>query len=275
MSRQNTSRIAGQTIVITGASSGIGEEAARQLARAGARVCLVARRAEELQRVCDGIVAEGGQAWSYPADLADAASVDACCAKLLADHARIDVLVNNAGRSIRRPLLESIGRVHDYERTMQINYFGALRLTLKLLPRFLEQRSGHVVNISTMSSQVPIPLFSAYLASKSALESFSRSLNAEMAHKGVTCTIVYFPMVRTPMSSRTDIYKHMPMMDTAKAARWIVEAAAKRPARVSSPMGTLGGLAMAALPGVVTRLSQPLFRQMDKQLKRKLDRDPE
>ncbi|AXQ28726.1 SDR family NAD(P)-dependent oxidoreductase [Solimonas sp. K1W22B-7] len=263
----------GKTIVLTGASGGIGEEAAKQLARAGAQLCLVARREEELQRVRREIEAEGGRASIHACDLADPADLERCADAILAQHPRIDVLVNNAARSIRRPIREALDRVHDYERTMQINYFGALRLTLRLLPRFLEQGSGHVVNISTMSSQVPIPLFSAYLASKSALESFSRSLNAELAHKGVTSTIVYFPMVRTPMSSKTAIYKHMPMMDTAKAAGWIVEAAAKRPARVSSPMGTLGGLAMAALPGVVTRLSQPLFRQMDKQLKRKLQDD--
>ncbi len=263
----------GKTVVLTGASGGIGEEAARQLARAGARVCLVARRAEELQRVQQAIEAEGGWARSYACDLSDPADLERCADLLLAENPRIDVLVNNAARSIRRPIREALDRVHDYERTMQINYFGALRLTLRLLPRFLDQGAGHVVNISTMSSQVPIPLFSAYLASKSALESFSRSLNAELTHKGVTCTVVYFPMVRTPMSSKTAIYKHMPMMDTVKAAGWIVEAAAKRPARVSSPLGTLGGLAMAALPGVVTRLSQPLFRQMDKQLKRKLESD--
>jgi len=265
--------IHGQTIVITGASGGIGAVAAKKLAGLGARVCLLARREDELRQVQQDIQAAGGQAWIYPCDLADPAALDQCANAILREHPRIDVLVNNAARSIRRPITEALDRVHDYERTIQLNYLGAVRLTLRLLPRFLEQGSGHVVNISTLSSQIPIPLFSAYLASKTALESFTRSLVAELEHKGITATVVYFPMVRTPMSSKTSIYKHMPMMNLDRAADWIVTAVLKRPARITSPVGTLGGIAMAALPGLVTRLTQPLFRQMDKRLKQKLEQD--
>ena len=265
--------INGQTIVLTGASSGIGAVAARQLAALGARVCLVARREDELRQVQQDIQAAGGQAWIYACDLADPASLDQCAESILREHRRIDVLVNNAARSIRRPITEALDRIHDYERTIQLNYLGAVRLTLRLLPRFLAQGSGHVVNISTLSSQIPIPLFSAYLASKSALESFTRSLVAELEHKGITATVVYFPMVRTPMSSKTGIYKHMRMMDVDRAAGWIVTAVSKRPARVTSPVGTIGSLAMAALPGVVTRWTQPLFRQMDRRLRQKLEQD--
>lgn len=264
-----------KTIVLTGASSGIGEAAAKQLAKVGARLCLVARRADELSRVQGEIEAAGGQCWIYPADLADPLSTNTCAAAILKDHARIDVLVNNAARSIRRPIRESLDRVHDFERTVQLNYLGAVRMTLKLLPRFLEQGDGHVVNSSTMSTQVPIPLFAAYLASKSALESFARSLSAELGHKGVAVTTIHFPMVRTPMSSRTEIYKAMPMMKVEDAAGWIVEAIVKRPARLSSPFGTLGGLALAALPGPVTRWSQMAFRLMDWQLKQRTGRKPD
>lgn len=263
----------GKTVVITGASSGIGAVAAQQLAAAGARVCLLARREEELLAVRQQIEADGGTAWIYPVDLTDNAALNACAQQLLADHPVIDVLVNNAARSIRRPIVEALDRMHDYERTMQLNYFAAVRLTLALLPRFLDQRSGHVVNISTMSSQIPIPLFSAYLASKTALESFSRSLNAELAHKGISSTVVYFPMVRTPMSSKTAIYKHMRMMDANKAAAWIMEAADKRPARVGSPVGTIGSVILAALPGPATRWTQPFFRRMDRKLKARLAKD--
>lgn len=262
----------GKTIIITGASSGIGEAAARQLAKAGAGVCLVARRADELARVRREIEAFGGQCWTYPADLSDPQSLDACAAAMLGDHARIDVLVNNAARSIRRSIVESLDRAHDYERSMQLNYFGALRLTLKLLPRFLEQGSGHVINSSTMSAQIPIPLFSAYLASKAALESFSRSLSAELGHKGIAVTMIYFPMVRTPMSSRTRIYRHMPMMKVDTAAGWIVEAVRTRPARIARPLATMGGLALAAFPGPVTRWSQTAFRTMDRLLQKRLKR---
>ena len=264
--------IKGKTVVLTGSSSGIGEQAAYQLAAAGARLCLVARREEELRRVQQAILDAGGEVWIYPADLTDEAGLQAVADKILAEHTRVDVLVNNAAHSIRRPIAQALDRLHDYQRTMNINYIAAVGLTLKLLPRMLDQGDGQVVNISTLSSQVPIPLFSAYLASKTALESFSRSLLAELGHKGIAVTVVYYPMVRTPMSSRTSIYKHMPMMSPAKAAGWIVKAIDQRPARVGSLMGTAGSIALAALPGPVTRYTQPLFRLMDKRLKERSGR---
>ncbi|HSW13406.1 MAG TPA: SDR family NAD(P)-dependent oxidoreductase [Solimonas sp.] len=263
--------IHGKTIVLTGASSGIGESAAKQLAYRGAFVCLVARRSDELARVQREIEAEGGRCSIHVADLSKPESVEDCAEQLLAQHARIDVLVNNAGRSIRRPIRESLDRMHDFERTMQLNYLGAVRLTLKLLPRFIEQGRGHVVNSSSMSVQLPIPLFSAYLASKCAMDSFGRSLAAEMGHKGIDVTTIYFPMVRTPMSSRTRIYEAMPMMSVDEAGGLIVKAVDKRPSRISAPLGTVGGLALAALPGPVTRFSQLLFRGMDKQLRRRVE----
>lgn len=262
--------VSGKTIVLTGSSSGIGEQAAYQLARKGARLCLVARRRDELERVQQCIIADGGKAWIYPGDLTDEAGLQSVAERILAEHERVDVLVNNAARSIRRPIAEALDRLHDYQRTMDINYTAAVGLTLKLLPRMLAQGQGQVVNISTLSSQVPIPLFSAYLASKTALESFSRSLLAEMGDQGIDVTVVYYPMVRTPMSSRTSIYRHMPMMNPDKAAGWIVKAVDQRPARVGSLMGTAGSIALAALPGPVTRYTQPLFRLMDKKLAQKV-----
>lgn len=263
----------GKTIVLTGSSSGIGAVAAKKMARAGARVCLVARNAEQLAGVRDEIEAAGGKAWIYPADLTDEAELAACADAILAEHRRVDVLINNAARSIRRPIEQALDRLHDYQRTMQINYLGAVGLTLKLLPRMLEQGHGQVVNISTLSTQVPIPLFSAYLASKSALESFSRSLQAELGHKGIDVTVVHFPMVRTPMSNKTSIYKHMRMMDTDAAADWLVKAVRERPARIARPLGNVSSVILAALPGAATRYTQPLFRLMDYRLKRKLEKD--
>lgn len=260
----------GKTVVLTGASSGIGAAAALQFAQAGATVCLLARRQVELDAVSARIHAAGGIAYVYPVDLADSDAIDACAKQLLADHQHLDALVNNAGRSIRRPIREALDRRHDYERTIQLNYLGAVQLTLALVPRFIEQGHGHVVNVSSLSTQIPVPLFSAYLASKSALESFSRSLTAELGHRGVSTTIVYFPMVRTPMSSQTSIYQHMPMMDVERAASWLVKAVDKQPARVSSAAGRVGELGMALIPGFVTRATQPLFRRMDKQLARRV-----
>jgi short-subunit dehydrogenase len=262
----------GQTVVITGASSGIGAHAARQMAERGATVCLLARRAEELEQVRDRITSAGGSAHVYPVDLVDAEASDAVIKQLLSDHARIDVLVNNAAHSIRRPITESLDRAHDYERTININYLAAVRLTLGLMPRFLEQGHGHVVVSTSMSTQIPIPLFSAYLASKSALESFARSLSAELGDRGVPTTIVYFPMVRTEMSTATEIYQAMPMMSPRKAARWLVKAADSRPPRVTSITGRFGELGMATAPGVITAVTRPLFRRMDASLARRTRR---
>ena len=268
--------LAGQTVVVTGASSGIGAHAARQMAKRGATVCLLARRADELEQVRDRITSGGGTAHVYPIDLVDADAADAVIKQLLADHPRIDVLVNNAARSIRRPITESLDRVHDYERTININYLAAVRLTLGLMPRFLEQGHGHVVVSTSMSTQIPIPLFSAYLASKSALESFARSLSAELGGGaeggGITTTIVHFPMVRTEMSTATEIYQAMPMMSPRKAARWLVKAAESRPSRVTSITGRVGELGMATAPGVITAVTRPLFRRMDASLARRTRR---
>jgi short-subunit dehydrogenase len=261
--------LGGRTVVITGASSGIGAHAARQMAERGATVCLLARRAEELEQVRDRITSGGGSAHVYPVDLVDAEASDAVIKQLLADHPRVDVLVNNAAHSIRRPITESLDRVHDYERTINLNYLAAVRLTLGLMPRFLEQGHGHVVVSTSMSTQIPIPLFSAYLASKSALESFARSLSAELGDRGITTTIVYFPMVRTEMSTATEIYQAMPMMSPRKAARWLVKAADARPPRVTSITGRFGELGMATAPGVITAVTRPLFRRMDASLARR------
>lgn len=260
----------GQTIVLTGASSGIGAEAALLLAKKGAHVCLVARRETALQEVQQQVQQLGGKADIYPCDLSDNAAIQTCADEILAAHPRIDALVNNAAHSIRRPIEKAVDRLHDYQRTMQLNYLGSVALILALTPRFVSQGHGHVVNISSLSTQIPIPLFSAYLASKSALESFTRSYEAELSHKGISTTVVYFPMVRTPMSSRTAIYKYMPMMQVKKAASWIVEACEKRPARIARPMGKVGSVLLAALPGPVTRLPQPLFRSMDAMLAKRL-----
>ena len=262
--------LSNKTIIITGASSGIGEEAAIQLAQAGAKVCLIARRTEELQRIHSVIQAQAGQVFIYPADITDSAQLKTCIALILAEHQKVDVLVNNAARSIRRPILESLDRLHDYERTMQINYFAAVNMTLHILPHFLENGAGHIVNISTMSTQVPIPLFSAYLASKSALESFSRSLSMELKDKGIDVSIVYFPMVRTPMSSKTAIYKHMKMLDTPAAAGWIVKAIEGKSYRVSSTAGLVANALLNTTPTWMMNLSRPLFQLMDKRLKSKL-----
>ncbi|MHA3982093.1 SDR family NAD(P)-dependent oxidoreductase [Acinetobacter venetianus] len=260
----------GKTIILTGGSSGIGEQAAIQLASLGAKVCIVARRSDELERVQNLIQQQGGQAWIYPVDITKNYDAQQCIEKILSEHKTVDVLINNAARSIRRPIMEALDRLHDYERTMQINYFAAVRLTLALLPHFLANGHGHVVNVSTMSTQVPIPLFSAYLASKSALESFSRSLKMELGDQGINVSIVYFPMVRTPMSSKTKIYKHMRMLDTDTAAGWLVKAVQEKPYRVTSTSGAIANSLLNTAPNTVMNLTRPLFKLMDRRLEKKL-----
>ena len=262
----------GKTVVITGASSGIGAAAAGKLARRGATVCLVARRADLLDEVCAEINEAGGTAFAYPADLTDLDARTAVIEQILAEHPNVDVLINNAARSIRRSITRSTDRLHDYERTMAINYTAAVHLTLGFLPRFQEQGHGHVVVSSTQSTQFPVPLFSAYVASRAALESFARSLNAELTHKNITSTIVNFPMVRTEMSEATEAYNAMRMMSPRRAADMLVKAAEQRPLRVSQPLGLVGELGMATVPQVVTAIIPRLLRERDRQLAERNDR---
>ena len=268
-----TDRIKNRTIVITGASSGIGEAAARQLARKGARICLVARRAEELERVRAEIQRAGGKAWSYAADLADEASLASCAAAILAEHPRVDVLVNNAGRSIRRLTADAVERFHDYQRTMQINYFAPVQLTLKLLPQMLERGHGHFINVSSYSTLIPVPRFGAYVASKMALEGFSRSLAAELVDKDIHVTVINYPLVKTAMTAPTAVYKYIPQMDVEDAAGWIIEAVQKRPARMATRVAEAWTVALSALPGVTTLFTGKFMMNRGRALQQRAERE--
>lgn len=264
--------IAGKTIVITGASSGIGESAARQLAASGARVLLVARRHDELERVRSEILAIGGQASVYAADLSSEREVEACADAILAEHPRIDVLVNNAGRSIRRAVEDSLDRFHDYQRTMQLNYFAAVRLTQKFLPGMLAQRRGQFVNVSSFSVQMGNPYFSAYVASKSALEGFSRCLAVEMVGKGVAVSLINYPLVKTAMTAPTKVYEYLPQMNVDDAGAWIVKAIDKRAARIGPPLGDAWGATTLMLPGATTELTGRVFNFVGKRLRARAER---
>lgn len=263
----------GKTIVITGASSGIGEEAAKQLAAKGAIVCLVARRADELARVAADITAAGGIAHCHAANLAESASVDGLVTALLQTHPRIDVLVNNAGRSIRRPLVESFGRAHDFERTIQINYLAVVRLTLGLLPRMLEQGGGHIINVSSVAALMTTPRFAAYLASKAAVDAFSRSLRIELAEKGIAVTSINYPLVKTAMTAPTAVYKYLPLMEVADAAGWIVDAIASRPVRRTIRAALAAHIATAILPGPTLKLMAAYYERRAARLRTQLEAD--
>ncbi len=268
--RANNHPWRGKIIVITGGSSGIGEAAAKQLAAKGAVVCLIARRLEELERVQAAITAAGGVAHCYPANLADPASLDACIVTLLAAHPRIDVLVNNAGRSIRRPLIDSLDRMHDFERTIQLNYLAVVRLTLGLLPRMLEQGGGHLINVSSVAALMTTPRFSAYLASKSAVDAFSRSLRIELSRKGIAVTSINYPLVKTAMTAPTAAYKYLPQMEVADAAGWIVEAIATRPARRTVKIALAFHIATAVMPGPALRLIGGFYANRAEWLRKKM-----
>lgn len=257
-----------KTLLITGASSGIGAAAARALAAQGAHTILIARRSDQLQALQTDIRAAGGQASVLRADLSEADAVERCADQLLQQHARIDVLINNAGRSIRRPITESLERPHDFQRTMDLNYMAAVRLSLRLLPAMLERGDGHIINVSSQSTQMPMPRFAAYVASKSALEGFSRSIAAELTGTGVAVSIVKFPLVRTEMSAATPLYRKLPMLSAEDAAQWLVKAVRKRPARLATPIGQAWEMSTATLPGLTTQLTGRLLNFAARRLSR-------
>ena len=245
------SPLAGRTVMVTGASSGIGEATARAVAARGGWVVLVARRADELARVVAEIEEAGGTAHAYPCDLTDGDAVDGMVEAVLAEHGGVDMLVNNAGRSIRRSIALSYDRLHDVERTIAINYVAPVRLILGLLPQMVERGDGHVVNILTWGVQVKAPKFAAYIASKAALDVFSRIAGRELYGDGVTFTNIRLSLVRTDMIGPTDVYRRSPAMSPERAAAKVVRALEDRPLTVN----TLVGSVSEVLNLVVPRLS--------------------
>jgi NAD(P)-dependent dehydrogenase (short-subunit alcohol dehydrogenase family) len=252
--------IAGKRVLITGASSGIGRAAALKVAAAGATPLLVARNVEKLEELRAQIVAAGGTAYVYAADISDMDEIDRLLARVQADHRTVDMLVNNAGRSIRRSIALSYERFHDFERTMQINYFGAVKLIIGLLGQMRARGSGHIVNVSTIGVQTNPPRFSAYVASKAALDAFTRVVASEVIGDGVTFTTIHMPLVRTPMIAPTRIYDAFPAITPEEAADMICEALRTRPKHIGTPLGTFGEVATALAPKAVDRLLHLAYR---------------
>ena len=232
--RSLASVIKGKRVLITGASSGIGLETALKVGEAGGEVLLVSRTREKLEEVAKQVEELGGTAHVHPADLSDLEDIDRLAAEVLEQHGGVDVLVNNAGRSIRRSVERSYDRFHDYERTMQLNYFGALKLILAFMPGMRERKSGHIINVSSIGVQTNTPRFSAYVASKSALDAFSRCTAPEVVADNVKFTTVYMPLVRTPMIAPTDIYKAFPTLTPDEAALMLCDAMIDKPKRMAS-----------------------------------------
>jgi len=250
----------GRTVVITGASSGIGQAAAFKIAAAGGIPILVARSADKLEETKAEIERRGGTAFLYSADLSEMDSIDALVAKLLDDHVSIDMLVNNAGRSIRRSVSLAHDRFHDYERTMQLNYFGAIKMTMGLLEHFKERRFGHVVNVSSIGAQTNPPRFSAYVASKAALDAWTRVVSSELLGDNISFTTIHMPLVRTPMIAPTKIYDAFPTITPEEAADMICEAIRSKPKTSNTRLGTFGEVAYALSPKSVDQILHMAYK---------------
>jgi NAD(P)-dependent dehydrogenase (short-subunit alcohol dehydrogenase family) len=246
--------LTGKYVVITGASSGIGQVTALKVAQAGGVPVLVARGKDKLEDTRATIELRGGSAHVYPCDLSDLQAIDALCEQLNAELPSVDFVVNNAGRSIRRSLTLSHDRFHDFERTMQLNYFGAIRLVMGLLPKMREQQRGHVVNISSIGVQTNPPRFSAYVASKSALDSWSNVVASELVGDGITFTSIHMPLVRTPMIAPTKIYDKFPTISPAQAADLVVRAMVERPHEINTLLGNAGAIAHTLAPKLAFRV---------------------
>ena len=245
----------GKRILLTGASTGIGESAAEEFARRGATVIAVARRKDLLDALVGRIEDRGGTATAIPCDLSDMDAVDALVADVENRFDGVDILINNAGRSIRRPLAESLERWHDVERTMVLNYYSPLRLIRGIAPAMLQRGDGHIINVSTWGVfSEASPLFSVYNASKAALSAVSRVIETEWSGKGVHSTTLYYPLVATPMIAPTKVYEGLPALTPREAAGWMVTAARTRPVRIAPRMAVVAQALDTIGPGWVTAL---------------------
>jgi thioester reductase-like protein len=266
--------INGRTVLITGASSGIGRAAALKIAAAGGIPLLVARSLDKLEETKAEIESAGGTAYVYSADLSELESIDALVARVLSDHPAVDMLVNNAGRSIRRSMSLSYDRFHDYERTMQLNFFGAIKLIMALTPHMKERQFGHIVNVSSIGVQTNPPRFSAYVSSKAALDAFTRVVSSEVIGDGITFTTIHMPLVRTPMIAPTKIYDSFPTISPDEAADLICEAMRAKPKQINTRLGTFGEVSYALAPKAIDQILHMAFKVFPDSAASKGETDP-
>ncbi|CAN7454336.1 SDR family oxidoreductase [Pseudoduganella sp. LjRoot289] len=253
-------QVAGKVVLVTGGSSGIGLAAAHKLAEAGAITIICGRDEDKLAEAKKEVEARGFELITYPADLSDMADCDRFAQVLIANHGGVDVLVNNAGRSIRRAIEASYDRFHDFERTMQLNYFGALRLTMALLPSMTAKKRGHVINISSIGVLTNAPRFSAYVASKAALDAWTRCASSELQDLGIKFTTINMPLVRTPMIAPTKIYQNVPTLSPEEAGDLIANAIVYKPVRIATRVGIFGQVLHAVMPRVAQIVLNTSFR---------------
>jgi NAD(P)-dependent dehydrogenase (short-subunit alcohol dehydrogenase family) len=266
--------VRGKTVVITGASSGIGRAAAFKIAAAGGIPILVARSLDKLEEVKQEIEGRGGTAYVYTADLSDNDSIDAAVEKILSEHVAVDMLVNNAGRSIRRSVALSYDRFHDYQRTMQLNYFGAIKMIMCLLPHMKERRFGHVVNVSSIGAQTNPPRFSAYVASKAALDAWTRVVSSEVIGENISFTTIHMPLVKTAMIAPTKMYDAFPTITPDEAADLICEAIRSKPKTINTRLGTFGEVAYALAPKAVDQILHTAYKVFPDSAAARGEQDP-
>ncbi|MDQ6915930.1 MAG: SDR family oxidoreductase [Actinomycetota bacterium] len=264
----------GKTVVITGASSGIGKAAAHKIAAAGGIPLLIARSLDKLEETKREIEHAGGTAYVYSTDLSDMDSIERVVEEILSEHAAVDMLVNSAGRSIRRGIALSLDRFHDFERTMQLNYFGAIKMTMALMPHMRERKSGHIVQISSIGAQTNPPRFAAYVASKAALDAWTRVVGSELIGDGVTFTTIHMPLVKTPMIAPTKIYDAFPTITPDEAADLICEAIRAKPKTINTRLGTFGEVAYALAPKAVDQILHMAYRVFPDSAASKGKQDP-
>ena len=253
-------QVAGKVVLLTGGSSGIGKATMRKMAEAGAIAVTVARDAEKLEKTRLEFETAGLKLVTYVVDIAVKDQCDALIKTMEEQFGGVDILINNAGRSIRRGIENSFDRFHDYERTMEVNYFGALRLTMGVIPGMIAKKKGHVVNISSIGVLTNAPRFSAYVASKAAMDAWTRCAASEFADRQIDFTTVNMPLVRTPMISPTKLYEQVPTLTPDEAAALVVEAIIHKPVRVATRLGIFGALLHSLLPKVAQIVMNTSFR---------------
>lgn len=251
--------LVGRHVIITGASSGIGRASALAVARRGATVFALARNGAALDELVAEIRADGGQAYPFPCDITDSASVEHTVKDILGRFDHVDYLVNNAGRSIRRSVVNSTDRLHDYERVMAVNYFGAVRMVLALLPHWRERRFGHVVNVSSAGVQARNPKYSSYLPTKAALDAFADVVSTETLSDHITFTNIHMPLVATPMIAPSKRLNPVPAISAERAAAMVVRGLVEKPVRIDTPMGTLAEAGHQFAPRLSRRILHQLY----------------
>ncbi|MCV7009810.1 MULTISPECIES: SDR family oxidoreductase [Mycobacterium] len=255
----NEGPLVGRHVIITGASSGIGRASALAVARRGATVFALARNGEALDELVEEIRANGGQAYPFTCDITDSASVEHTVKDILGRFDHVDYLVNNAGRSIRRSVVNSTDRLHDYERVMAVNYFGAVRMVLALLPHWRERRFGHVVNVSSAGVQARNPKYSSYLPTKAALDAFADVVSTETLSDHITFTTIHMPLVATPMIAPSKRLNPVPAISAERAAAMVVRGLVDKPVRIDTPMGTLAEAGHQFAPRLSRRILHQLY----------------